>query len=111
MFVKGCSSIRLESIKYHEGSNLHVLPISKHINKMKPTDAPAAKAYHSLNKALFLKLQHVFCTVHALNIKARPYQDYAWVNELDERKGIEIGEKYQSAYACREFSSAIASVH
>ena len=25
MFVKGCSSIRLESIKYHEGSNQHVL--------------------------------------------------------------------------------------
>ena len=45
MFVKGCSSIRLESIKYHEGSNLHVLALSKHINKMKPTDAPAAKAY------------------------------------------------------------------
>ena len=92
-FVKGCSSIRLESIKYHEGSNLHVLALSKHINKMKPTDAPAAKAYHSLNKALFPKLQHLFCTVHALNIKARPYQDYAWVNELDERKGIEIGRE------------------
>ena len=91
MFVKGCSSIRLDSIKYHEGSNQHVLALSKHINKMKPTDAPAAKAYHSLNKALFLKLQHLFRTVHALNIKARPYQDYAWVNELDERKGIEIG--------------------
>ena len=80
-------------------------------NKMKPTDAPAVKAYHSLNKALFPKLQHLFHTVHALNIKARPYQDYAWVNELDERKGIEIGEKYRSAYTCREFSSAIASVH
>ena len=33
MFVKGSSSIRLESIKYHEGSNLHVLALSKHINK------------------------------------------------------------------------------
>ena len=84
MFIKGCSSIRLESIKYHEGSNLHVHALSKHINKMKPTDAPAVKAYHSLNKALFPKLQHLFHTVHALNIKARPYQDYAWVNELDE---------------------------
>ena len=70
VFIKGCSSIRLESVKYHEGSNQHVLALSKHINKMKPTDASAAKAYHSLNKAL--------------NIKARPYQDYAWVNELDE---------------------------
>ena len=89
MFIYGCSSIRLESIKYHEGSNLHVLALSKHINKIKPTDAPAVKAYHSLNKALFLKLQHL----SVLSIKARPYQDYAWVNELDERKGTEIGEK------------------
>ena len=84
MFAKGFSSIRLESIKYHKGSNQHVLALSKHINKMKPTDTPAAKAYHSLNKALFPKLQHLFRTVHALNIKARQYQDYAWVNELDE---------------------------
>ena len=60
MFVKGCSSIRLESIKYHEGSNQHVIALSKHINKMKPTDAPAAKAYHndSLNKALFLQFSN-----------------------------------------------------
>ena len=28
------------------------------------------------------------------NIFYKSYQDYAWVNELDERKGIEIGEKY-----------------
>ena len=55
-FVKGCSSIRLESIKYHEGSNMHLLAANKHINKMKPSEAPAAKAQHSLNKALLPKL-------------------------------------------------------
>ena len=62
--------------------NQHIA-LSNHINKMKPTDAPAAKAYHGLNKALFPKLQHLFRTVHALNIKVDPIRN-AWVNELDE---------------------------
>ena len=77
---------------------------------MKPSEAPAAKAHQSLNKALFPKLQLLFRNVHALNVKARPHVDYIWMNELDEKKGMEIGEKYRSAYACREFTSAIASV-
>ena len=78
-FVKGCSSIRLESIKYHEGSNQHLLAAKKHINEMKPSEAPAMIAHQSLNRALFPKLQFLFRNVHALNIKARPYTDYIWM--------------------------------
>ena len=108
--VKGCSSMRLESIKYHEGSNMHLLAANKHINKMKPSEAPVAKAQHSLNKALLPKLQHLFHNIHAINMQAQPYSDYIWMNELDEQKGFEVGSKYRSAYACREFSSVIAGV-
>ena len=108
--LKGCSSIRLESIKYHEGSNQHLLAAKKHINEMKPSEAPAMIAHQSLNRALFPKLHFLFHNVHALNIKARPYTDYIWMNELDERKGIKLGDKYRTAYACKQFASAIAGV-
>ena len=32
------------------------------------------------------------------------------MNELDERKGIELGDKYRTAYVCKQFASAIAGV-
>lgn len=60
MFVKGCSSIRLESIKYHEASNAHIFAVKRHINEINPSEAPAAKAQLSLNKSLIPKLQYLF---------------------------------------------------
>ena len=32
------------------------------------------------------------------------------MNELDEQKGLQLGERYIMAYPCREFTSAIANV-
>ena len=110
MIVKGCSSIRLASIKYHEASNAHIFAVKRHINEINPSEAPAAEAQLSLNKSLIPKLQYLFQTVHALNVKARPYSDYIWMIELDEGKGIQLGEKYRSAFACKGFAHAIADV-
>ena len=47
----------------------HILAAKKHYHEANPEDAPASKAKLSLNKALFPKLQHLFKTVHAINIK------------------------------------------
>ena len=102
--------MQLESITCHEGTNMHYLASQKYKNEMQPSEAPATKACQSLNKALFRKLQHLFCNVHALNVQARPFSDYVWMNELDEQKGLQLGERYRMAYACREFTSAIANV-
>ena len=33
-----------------------------------------------------------------------------WINELDEQKGLQLWERYRTAYVCREFTSAIANV-
>ena len=65
-----------ESIKTHEGSNIHVFAKNKHIHEVKAADAPALKAKLSLNNSLYPRLQHLFQTVHAINIKGRPLRDY-----------------------------------
>ena len=41
VFVKGCSNLKLESIKYHETSNSHLFTMNKYKNSQQPTEAPA----------------------------------------------------------------------
>ena len=109
-FIKGCESLGLESIKKHEASNTHVLAAKKHYHEANPEDALASKAKCSLNKTLFPKFQHLFKTVHAINIKGRPHRDYLWQCELDKSRGLDIGNHYQSMNACLESTTAIADV-
>ena len=109
-FIKGCTSLRPELLKYHEVSKTHVHATIVHVNNVKPADAPALKAKLSWNKSILPKIQKLFRTVHATNVKARPNSDYIWLSELDEAKGLELGEKYYTSYACTEFASATNDV-
>ena len=59
-FVHGCPSLSIESIKKHEASNVHVFAANKHKNEVTQNGAQAWKAKLSLNKSIFLKLQHLF---------------------------------------------------
>ena len=88
----------------------HDLATNAHVNKVSPSDAPALKAKLSLNNSILPKIQKLFRTVHAINMKARLNCDYIWLSELDEAKGLELGEKCCISYACTEFASAIADV-
>ena len=108
-FVNGCPSMCMESVRSHEARNAHVLAANKHVNEQKPSEAPALKVKLSLNRVLFLKLQILFCTAHAINIKGRLHSDYAWLSELDVAKGLDIEECYRHYFTC-EFSSTIADV-
>ena len=40
-FIQGCTNLKLETIKKHEGSNNHLLAANKHANEKEPTKAPA----------------------------------------------------------------------
>ena len=88
----------------------HVLTANKHVNEQKPSEAPALKARLRSNKALFPKLQHLFCTVHAINIKGRSHNDYKWLGELDVAKGLDSRNHYRNCLTCQEFTSAILDV-
>ena len=68
-FVKGCSTMKLYSIKKHEGSNNHLFAAKKHLNETNPKEAPALKAKLSLNKAIYTKLSILFKAVHAINVQ------------------------------------------
>lgn len=110
-FVKGCTNMKLYSIKKHETTNSHLFATNKHSNEQKPKEAPAYKAKLSLNKAAYAKLRILFKTTHALHIKGRPTSDYIWMNELSKSNGLDVGDRYSmNVKTCSEFASAIANV-
>ena len=68
-FIKGCTSLKLESIKHHEASNLHLLSANKHVNEEKPEEAPVLKAKLSLSKLTMDRLIILFHIVPAINLQ------------------------------------------
>ena len=66
-FIKGCTSLRLESIKHHETSKMHIFAAVKNVNEKKPDEAPTMKAKSSLKKLVMDRLTMLFHTVHAIN--------------------------------------------
>ena len=70
---------KLESIKEHEKLQGH-----------KCSSAAATKTAAS-NTSL-AEMQKLFRTAHAIAKKGRPFTDFVWMCELDEMKGLKIGE-------------------
>ena len=96
VFLKGCTNLKLNTIKYHKGSNSPLLSTNKYRKTQKLSEAPAYKAKLSLNKAMYAKLSILFRTTHALNVKARPANDYIWMNELHKSNGLDGGDRYST---------------
>ena len=36
-FINGCKSLKLESLKHHEASNMHLFAANKHVNEEDPS--------------------------------------------------------------------------
>ena len=49
-----------------------------------------------MNKNVFNRMTNLFRNVHALIKKRRPFTDFIWMCELDEIKGVYIGETYRN---------------
>ena len=49
-----------------------------------------------MNKNVFNRMTNLFRNVHALIKKRRPFTYFIWMCELDEIKGVDIGETYRN---------------
>ena len=110
-FIKGCSSLRIESLKMHESSKIHArsVEVEKAANSPPGTTGSIQHAIQVLNEAV-AKLKILLRTTHAIAKHCRPFSDYKWMYALDEKKGLVIGETYRSDVKCREFTDAIAEI-
>ena len=57
-----------------------------------------------MNAEAVEKLSKLFITCHALAMKSRPFSDFTWQYEIDEKNGLPIGRPTVfdriSAHAC-----------
>ena len=74
-----------------------------------PGSSKAEQCIQMLNKSSFDKLKNLFRTAHGIAKNCRPYTDFQWICEVDEKKGVVIGNTYCSDKSCREFIRAIAA--
>ncbi|XP_071795584.1 zinc finger protein 862-like [Asterias amurensis] len=59
-------------------------------------DTAAGKALQKLNEKVYSQLVVLFRNMHAIVKQRRPFTDYLWLCELDERKGVDIGRTYRN---------------
>ncbi|KAL4222363.1 hypothetical protein ACF0H5_018402 [Mactra antiquata] len=96
-FVDGCTSCKLDSIVKHEKSAANLKAVSVEKARPEPSSSSvAAKTLQKLNAAVFEKLSHIFRTCNALVMNNHPITDFNWICDLDEAKGLHIGETYRN---------------
>ena len=74
-----------------------------------PGQSVAEKSLQAMNQSIFDQLTHLFRNAHAICMQSRPYTDFPWLCNLDEAKGICIGNQYRNADYAKTFIKAIAN--
>ncbi|XP_060553485.1 zinc finger protein 862-like [Ruditapes philippinarum] len=109
LFVQGCKSYKIETIKLHEQSKSHLKCQACYHAKCVPASmSEAGKLVQKLNHENFKKMAILFRTAHALAIHNRPFTDFIWMCELDSVKNVNVGETYRNAAAAKTFIYYIA---
>jgi hypothetical protein len=63
-----------------------------------------------LNSENFEKLNKMFRTCHAMVKNNRPLSDFVWLYQLDEMKGMNVGQTYRNVTSAKMFINAIIEV-
>ena len=63
---------------------------------------------HALYDNIKKQLEYKFRNVHAIVKHNRPIKDFEWMNELDNAKGLNTGQNYNSRFAAVSFLDSIA---
>ncbi len=97
-------------MKIHETTDYHKQAVSWDVaRKLKPGQSQAEKALNTMNVKIYEKLERMFRTCHGLAKHNRPMSDFVFQCDLDEAKGLEVGETYRNREKAQEFSNFIAS--
>ena len=106
-FIQGCTSLRIKlfELTMTQSYTKQVLLPRSCTTSMSVT-LPLAREFIriKMNAEAVEKLSKLFITCHALAMKSRPFSDFTWQCEIDEKKGLPIGRPTVfdriSAHAC-----------
>ncbi|XP_032362926.1 zinc finger protein 862-like [Etheostoma spectabile] len=108
-FVVGTKNFKVEAVKDHESARSHQESLRIKTAKTGRIEESLAGRSLTLMKTSELeKMQLLFRNAHAIGKKGRPFTDFAWMCDVDRKKGLKIGETYTNDYQAKEFIHYIA---
>jgi hypothetical protein len=109
VFVKGTNSFRLDGIKTHESSDIHVDASKKLAAKSTPiSQSVGAKCLQKLKKAENDRLLILMRNAHAVAKHNLSLKSYELLCKLDKAKGLDVGTTYLNDKAAAMFTESIA---
>ena len=111
-FVKGSISIRSNNFKRHEENLDHKDAVrieeARQKHKAQPGSLPADRLLHKMDEKAMKQRMMQFRTAHAIAKKGRPFSDFVWQCNLDEAKGLDVGNLYRNEKQAQTFIHHIA---
>ena len=107
-FVKGCSSMKVESIKKHEGSRQHKDSESANRACKVPNQAPLERAFMSMEREQQNQMEILFRSVYYLVMAECPFRDFRGLMGQQEINGLSFSHTYLNDKQCRIFVEFIA---
>ncbi|XP_070560509.1 zinc finger protein 862-like isoform X1 [Ptychodera flava] len=109
--VTGCTNMKRTVLSGHALSEGHKEAVANIARRTaKPGETEAEKCIQQMNHQVFDRLTILFRTAHAIAYHSRPFLDMIWMCNLDEKKGINVGNTYRNDKQCKQFIEAIAAV-
>lgn len=107
-FVKGCGSMKLESVKKHELSRQHKDAEAAHRAHVQPDHAPMELAIQKMEKEEVEQMKSLFNTAFYLVAAERPFSDFPALLQLQRLNGLPLGKTYSNPKQARMFVHYIA---
>ena len=107
-FVRGCSSMKLESVKRHEASQQHADAKAAQLAHTRPEQAPLEAALLTMEQAEFEQMRCLFNTAYYLVQAERPFRDFSGLLTLQRLNNVSLGHAYSNEMQAKVFVSFIA---
>ena len=107
-FVRGCSSMKLESIKRHEASQQHADAKAAHLAQSLPEQAPMEMALLTMEQAELDQMRYLFNTAYYLIQAEHPFRDFSGILTLQRLNSVSLGNAYSNEMQAKVFVSFIA---
>jgi hypothetical protein len=108
-FFKGAVISKTSAFQDHQNSQKHSkLATAEKVKLAKPGSSQAEKACAMLDKQKKDRVLRLLNTAHAVVMHNRPFTDFPWMIELQDKNGLDMGATYRNDMECKYFTKYIA---
>ncbi|XP_060047846.1 sperm flagellar protein 2 [Erinaceus europaeus] len=110
-FSYGTNNFRTEFINAHHLSEAHAKASLMEATSGSPVNRTTTELMvKTMSKVTLGRVENLFRSCHALAKTGRPLEDFIWMCNLDDMKGVDIGPVFRTNKSARTFTYFIAEV-